>query len=120
VTANIDPANPTPQGPIAPAPTSSARAAGVDGVFEAALAEAQNPWRSAPAELPPTPPPGLAANIAAAAHAWDSLAASSQHVVFNHSADGQLSIELADDDGNSLGTLSGSELFGLIDEHGGG
>ncbi len=119
MTANIDPVHLPPSGSGTPAEASPARGARSSSAFGAALAAAQRSPVAETEALPPVPPAELSAHIAAAARAWDALAAGGQNVVFNEREDGQLSIELQDDEGNELQTMSGSQLFGLIDEHGG-
>lgn len=122
MTANIDPAHLRPQGSTAPSPSSGARPKAADGIFETALAKAERSAAPSPSpspDIPPSPPPELAAHIAAAARAWEALAAAGQHVVFNYSDGGRFTIELQDDAGNHLHRLSGEQVFGLIDEHGG-
>jgi hypothetical protein len=66
-----------------------------------------------------TPPPELAAQIAAAASAWASLEASGRRVVFDDPPDGPLQIQLRDGDDNDLRRLRGTELFDLIDREAG-
>lgn len=119
MTANIDPVHLPPSIPGSPAEASRARGAGSSGAFGAALAAAQKSPAAESEAVPSLPPAELSAHIAAAAQAWAALAAGGQNVVFNEGAGGRLSIELQDDEGNELETLSGSQLFGLIDEHGG-
>lgn len=68
---------------------------------------------------PATPPPELAAQIDAAACAWESLAASGRRVAFEDTPDRPLQIRLRDDDDTDLGVLTGVELFDLIAQEGG-
>jgi hypothetical protein len=123
VTANIDPVQ---AAALAAASRSAAHAAAGGAQFSAALSDAQraadgvdSTSPSASADVPPSPPPELAAHIEAAARAWDVLAGAGQHVSFSDNPDGRLSIELRDESGNHLETLSGAALFGLIDRAGG-
>lgn len=70
-------------------------------------------------ETPPRPPRHLAANIAAAGRAWDSLAAAGRHVAFEQGPDGRVTIELQDDHGNRLESVDPVQLFDLIDRESG-
>jgi hypothetical protein len=118
VTGDIGPAPALPPGVEPPAQPSIRRGSASGGIFEAALAEAQKA-AGAPPSSTPAPPPELGAKIAAAASAWDALSAAGQYVAFHYGEDGEVSIELQDEDGRPLQSLSGSDLFSLIDERGG-
>lgn len=83
-----------------------------------ALATAQQPVAQADATLRLAPPAELASHIETAARAWDALRSNSQQVSFSESPDGRIHIELQDQDGNHLETLSGVGLFDLIDQAG--
>ncbi len=114
MTANIDPLlPPTPSGgagrPAAPTRGTSD--------FSAALARAEKAAAS-DAVVGVTPPPELAAHIAAAARAWEALSASGRHVSFDDDLDGGLSIRLHDDGDGPSGRLTASQLFDLIDQEG--
>ncbi len=114
--ADIDPVHSTPAGSTAQPQTAGARNAPPSGVFGAALAKAQKAGVEPATEVPPSPPPELAANIAAAARAWEALAAGGQHVAFGDPAEGRFTIELQDPHGAGSRTLTGAQLFELIDE----
>ena len=116
MTANIDPIR-SPAPPAAGQPAKTSAAAGASQTkFGEALAKARS--AGAPdAVLPPTPPAELGANIAAAARAWEALAADGRHVSFSETAEGRVSIQLSD--GESAEELTGSGLFDLIDAEGG-
>jgi hypothetical protein len=117
VTANIDPLQ-LAKLEATPQSTKPAAGAASSGAFATALAQAQQASGPSTA-VPPTPPVELASRIDAAAHAWESLAGSGQHLAFEQSPDGRVRIQLRDLDGNDLGALSGNELFELIDREGG-
>ncbi len=65
--------------------------------------------------MPAPPPPQLSERIAAAARAWDSLAASGRHVTFDAGENGRVRIELRDERGTRLAALGPSQLFDLIE-----
>lgn len=113
MTANMDPLQPAANGPTGSAPSSPSSSRKDAGKFGAGLGAAQ---RNDPAAEPLTPtfPLELSANIAAAARAWDTLAAAGQSVSFDDSGE-RLRIVLAGEHGSEAMTLSGSELFALID-----
>jgi hypothetical protein len=115
----------TPIDPIQPQsqPPASGRVQppnpGAGDAFGIALSRAQAV--NVPAggeEIPATPPPHLAENIAAAARAWNSLAVSGRHVAFDTGPDGKVRIEVQDQNGNRLESLRPSSLFDLIDLEG--
>jgi hypothetical protein len=118
VNANIDPIPPSDPDGAAGVPRTPPVAASGD-LFGATLARAQQASRNAAEWVQATPPPDLSAHIAAAARAWDALADGGRHVSFEEGSTGHLRIELQDDDGNSLESLSVGRLFELIDQHGG-
>jgi hypothetical protein len=120
VTANIDPLQESAKAsePV-PTPLHGARSAPSGGEFAAALSRAQRAPGLAAGPILATPPPELGAHIAAAARAWDALAAAGQSISFETSDAGKLRILLSDDGGNELVTLSGQQLFELIDREGG-
>lgn len=118
MTANIDPSQPQP-----PQPASHASELGSAEhdpfAFVSALAWAEAGAVPETDEAPPSPPRYLAANIAAARRAWDSLAAAGRHVAFELGPNGRVSIELQDAEGNLLSTVGPSQLFELIDQEAG-
>jgi hypothetical protein len=119
VTANFDPIN-TAALAAANQPPARATSTSTSGsVFGAALVQAQQSLGQADSVAQSAPPPELAAHIEAAARAWDALSANSQHISFSESPDGRIRIELHDQDGNHLESLSGVGLFDLIDQEGG-
>jgi hypothetical protein len=114
VTANFDPFH-RPAPGIAGAPSASS-GADSDDVFGAALGPARQPAPLPDALIAPSPPPQLAAHIAAAARAWDAFAAAGQQIAFSETADGRIAIELCDEDGERLEILSGAGLFNVIED----
>ncbi|MGD0196486.1 MAG: hypothetical protein ABSC56_01075 [Solirubrobacteraceae bacterium] len=115
MTANIDPAQ---LAALAAADAQRTARAGTakpgNGAFAAALEKAQGTELSEA-----TPPPELSAHIATAARAWAALDGAGQHVSFADSSEGSVQILLADSDGTTPRTLSGSDLFDLIEREGG-
>jgi hypothetical protein len=116
VPPNIDPSQPQP-----PQGASSGSEPGSDGhdAFVSAMAWAESGAVPEMDDAPPSPPRYLAANIAAARRAWDSLAAAGRHVAFELGPNGRVSIELQDAEGNLLSTVGPSQLFELIDQESG-
>jgi hypothetical protein len=116
VTANIDPTEP----PASDEAIEHLQAAwgGWDApaLFSSSAEELAVPQIG---ETPPRPPRHLAANIAAAGRAWDSLAAAGRHVAFEQGPDGRVTIELQDDHGNRLESVGPVQLFDLIDSESG-
>lgn len=116
MTANIDPLKQAPVGSTGAAAKLSAPTKQASGAFAAALDTAQR--AGATEAVPPSPPPELAERIASAARAWEALAASGRHVSFTQAPGGRTQIELAGDDGSAAASLTGSQLFDLIDREG--
>jgi hypothetical protein len=115
MTASIDPLQ--PQGASGAQRTTTGAGQQTAGLFAAALEKARQ--ESALPAVEPTPPPELIEHIARAARAWEALNARGQHVSFDESASGDLQIVLAADDGRDPQTLSGAELFSLLEREGG-
>jgi hypothetical protein len=116
VNPNIDPIQPFSA--ASPSGRSTAPLRGA-GDFSAALASAERTAAPATEHLPPTPPPELAAHIAAAARAWDSLTADGRHVSFDQDQDGRVRIQLHDEASVHGESVSPSALFDLIDQESG-
>ena len=89
------------------------------GDFSAALSRAEASAKPAGGAVPATPPAELAAHIAAAARAWDSLAGGGQHVSFDQDQDGRLTIALHDESNGRSERGGPAALFDLIDQEGG-
>jgi hypothetical protein len=116
VNSPIDPIQPFSG--ASPSGRSSAPLRGA-GDFSAALASAERAAAPTAGSLPAVPPPELAAHIAAAARAWDSIAASGRHVSFDEVADGGVRIQLHDESGATATSVGPSALFDLIDQESG-
>lgn len=116
MTANFDPTEP----PASDEAIELLQAAWIGSEApELSSASAEELGVSSIREMPPRPPRHLAANIAAAGRAWDSLAAAGRHVAFEQGPDGRVTIELQDDHGNRLESVGPVQLFDLIDSESG-
>jgi hypothetical protein len=115
VTPNIEPIQPFTGSPSGRSVTPLRGA----GDFSAALSRAEAVAKAGGDPAAATPPPELAAHIAAASRAWDSLAASGRHIAFDQDQDGRVQIQLHDDGTAQWASVAPAALFDLIDQEGG-